>query len=255
MLEDNAHHEDEQHQHDRRSQNQQAESAQPVFEFGFWRAGPQPGRDIAEHRRRTRGEGHRRTRSADDGGAEEHEIGRVGARRPARGAGGRLVGWQRFACEHRLLNGEIARLDESRVGRDQIAGREPEHIARHDVPQRRLLPGAVSEHRGRRGHRRAKLIRRLLRPVRLPEVDRDTEHDHRHDDHGIDGLTERSGNRARDEQNDDERVREEVQQLDDGRQTPDGSRLVRAVLGQPPRRFGAAQALLSARHATSTAPH
>ena len=40
VLEDDAHHEDEEHQHDRRSQDQQAEPAQTVFEFGFWRAGP-----------------------------------------------------------------------------------------------------------------------------------------------------------------------------------------------------------------------
>jgi hypothetical protein len=114
--------------------------------------------------------------------------------------------------------------------------------------QRRLLPGAVSEDRGGRGHRRPESIRSLLRSVRLPEVDRDTEDDHRDDDHRIDGLPEGSGNRARDEKNDDEGIREEVQQLDDGRQTVNGSRLVRAVLGEAARRLGVAQSLFGTRH-------
>ena len=61
-----------------------------------------------------------------------------------------------------------------------------------------------------------------------------------------------AGNRARDEQDDDERVREELQQLNDGRQTTDRSRLVRAVLGEAPRRLGAAQSRFGARHPAET---
>ncbi len=159
VLEDNADHEDEQHQHDRRSQDQQAESVQPVFEFGFWCACPQPGRDVAEHRLRARRQGHRRARAAHDRGAEKHQIRGVGAGRAARTRWcvrrrDSLVGRQRLARQHRLLNGEIARLEKSAVRRHQIAGRQPDEIAGHDRPDRDFLPIGARNHPDRGGQRR-----------------------------------------------------------------------------------------------------
>jgi hypothetical protein len=49
----------------------------------------------------------------------------------------------------------------------------------------------------------------------LPEVDGDAEHHHRHDDERVDVLSQRPGNHARDEQDDDEGIREEAGQLND----------------------------------------
>ena len=61
------------------------------------------------------------------------------------------------------------------------------------------------------------------------------------------GCPRASGNRSRDEHDDDERIREEVEELNDGRQTANGSRLIRAVLRKAPRRLDAAEAF-RARH-------
>ena len=83
VLEHNAHQQDEQHQHDRRSKNQQTESPQPMFEFGFRRAAPQPHRDVAEHRLRTGRNRERRAGSADHRCAEKDQVGRVRPRRRA----------------------------------------------------------------------------------------------------------------------------------------------------------------------------
>src|ERR1019366_10690672 len=71
---------------------------------------------------------------------------------------------------------------------------------------------------------------------------------HRHDDERIDLLSERSGNRARHEQDDDEGIREKAEQLNDSREAPDGSGLVRAVRGEAPCRLATAQSLFGNRH-------
>ncbi len=66
---------------------------------------------------------------------------------------------------------------------------------------------------------------------------------HRYDDERIDLLSQRSSNRARHEQDADEGIRKEVEQLNDGREAPDGSRLIRAVRGEAPCRLDTAQSL------------
>ena len=251
VLERDAHQQDEQHQDDRRPQDQQAEPPQSALELRLRRrASP-----AARRCRRTSVCGPVAIASAvagaaDDRGAEEHQCGASGPGRVAPvAAAACLVGRQRLAGQHRLLDGEVARLEQPRVGGHQIAGRQPEDVARHDVAQRRLLPRAVAAARWRSGvtdaRRRSaaccdrydcqKLIATPSTTI-VTMISAST------------ALPERAGNRARDEQDDDERIREEVQQLHDGRQAPDGSRLVRAVLGEAPRRLGAAQSLFGARH-------
>jgi hypothetical protein len=60
-------------------------------------------------------------------------------------------------------------------------------------------------------------------------------------------LSQRSRDHAGDEQDDDERIGEEVEELNEGRQTLDGSRLVRTVARQAFGRFAAAQSWLGHR--------
>jgi len=82
-----------------------------------------------------------------------------------------LVGRQRLPCQHRLLNGQVARFDQASVGGHQIAGRQPKHIARHDGAKRHFPPLAVAQHGGGRRDRGAQSVGRVLRLIRLPEVD------------------------------------------------------------------------------------
>ena len=148
VLERDAHQQDEQDEHDGRPKDQQTESPQPVFELRLRRTGPQPHGDVAEHRLRAGRDGQRRSGAADDRRAEEHQMRRVGARRVAQAVGGGdLVGGQRLAGQHRLLNGEIARLEQACVRGHEIAGRQPEDVARHDV---RAAASRATPHRGAR---------------------------------------------------------------------------------------------------------
>ena len=54
---------------------------------------------------------------------------------------------------------------------------------------------------------------------------------------------------ARQQEDDDERIRKEVEQLHDGREAPDGSRIIRAVRGEAPCGLAGAQSLFGRRHA------
>ena len=188
-----------------------------------------------------RGRRQRRARAADDRRAEEHQVRRVGSRSRSRG------GRRRHACRPAATR-RSASIAEPRDRATRAAARRP-------APDRRPRAGTrspgttfrsgVSCQRPSRStvavgdHRRAQPLGRLLRPIRLPEVDRDAEHDHRHDDQRIDALAERADNRARDEQNDDERIREEVQRAaraprDGGREPARSARTARGAA--PPRR-------------------
>jgi len=81
----------------------------------------------------------------------------------------------------------------------------------------------------------------LLRPVRLPEIDRDAEDHHRHDDQRIDALSQRASDGARDEQDDDKGIGEQVEQLNDGREAADRNWLIRAVRDEEACRLDTAQ--------------
>jgi hypothetical protein len=93
-------------------------------------------------------------------------------------------------------------------------------------------------------------VRRLLRSVGLPEIGDNADEDDDEDDGGVGALAQRGGDRARDDQNEDERVRKQMQQLDERRQPAHRYRFIRAALGQPLRGLRAGQsahAITSAR--------
>ena len=152
-----------------------------------------------------------------------------------------LVGRQRLARQHRLLNGEVSRFDQPSVSRHQIAGGKPKHVTGHHRAEGHLPPAPVAEKRGGRRDGGVQPVGRLLRLIRLPEVDRDAQQDDRHDDRRIDTLAERRGNRARDEEDDDERIREQVPELREGGEAAPWDRLIRSTLLEPLPRLAARQ--------------
>ena len=68
-------------------------------------------------------------------------LGASASERRRRGAVGcLLLGRQRLAGQRRLLHVQVARLEQARIGRDEIAGAEPDDIARHQLTSRQLAP-------------------------------------------------------------------------------------------------------------------
>ena len=155
--------EDEQDEHEGRAEDQQTEPPQSVFELRFRRAAPQPRRDVAEHRLRPRRDCDRRADAAHDRRAEEDEMWSVWAGRLVAVGGRSLGGGQRLARQHRLLNREVPRVEQTSVGRHHVAGRQAKHVVRHYLSHRYLGPGPITEHGRCRDHRRSEPVRSLAR--------------------------------------------------------------------------------------------
>jgi hypothetical protein len=211
------------------AKNQQAETSKATLELGFRHAAAEPQGDVAEQRTRTGRDRERGRRAADDRGAEEHQLRSVRTGLEAVAGGCRFVRRKGFTGQHRLLHRQVARLEQTAIGRHEIAGGETEDVAQYDGSQRHLHPGAVPQDSGGWLDRCAEALRCPLRSVRLPEVDRHAKHDHRRDDEGVDVLSERSLDRTGGKQDERQRVGEQVQQLNDCRQATDRRGLVWTV--------------------------
>ena len=140
-----------------------------------------------------------------------------GARRIALHPGRHLLHGQGLAGQRRLVNVQVARLEQPAVRGDQIPGREANEVTGHDRPARQLGPLSVALHRGRGRHLLAELLRRLLRAPRLQQVDGDAEDHHPGDERGVDHLAQSRRQRCRHEQHERQGVSEQRQQLRQGR--------------------------------------
>ena len=113
---------------DGRAQDQQAEPPQAALELAFpARASASRAAMSPNMRLRAGGHGDRRAVPLTTDVPRKTQIRRVGpGRRRWRASAAPLVDRQRFAGQHRLLDGQIARLEQPRVGGHQVAGRQPE---------------------------------------------------------------------------------------------------------------------------------
>ena len=85
--------------------------------------------------------------SADDGGTQEDHVLRIGVGGDFL-ASRLLFDRQRFARQCRLLNVEIARFQEPRIGRDQVSGRQPHDVTGDNIGSPDFLPLPVAQHGG-----------------------------------------------------------------------------------------------------------
>ena len=170
---------DEEHEEEHRPHDEERELPRAALELGLGRPRRQARGDVAERGRRPRRDDQRRRRPAHDRRAEEDDVARV--RRLARRdleVARVLLGRHRLARERRLLDVEVARLEEARVGGH--AGRRPPAGRRRRAPAR----AAESRSRSRRGGRSPSARRRraalgdALRAVGLNEVEHHTQHHH-----------------------------------------------------------------------------
>ena len=148
-----------------------------------------------------------------------------------------LLGRHRLARERGLLDVEVSRLEEAGIGRNAIPRREPDDVTGDQVAPSNLPPGSIAEDGRRRGHGVAQSLGDALRAIGLDEVEDDAQHHHEDDDGGVDALAEDRGDDARDQQNDDQRIRQEQEDLDEAGRTGRPRGLVGADFTEPPARL------------------
>ena len=133
LCEEDVDGQDDDHHHQHDLGEQIAEVADAAFELGLRRAQSQPLGDLAEHGGLARLHNQHLGGSAADAGAHEDAVG------PLRQAGiGRdrrrlLLHREGFAGQHGLVDKEVVGFQHDPIGRDQAAGGEQHHIARHDL--------------------------------------------------------------------------------------------------------------------------
>jgi len=98
---------------------------------------------------------------------------------------------------------EVSRLEEARVGRNAIAGRQSDDVPGDQLAPSNLAPGSVAEGGCRRRHGVAQPLRDAMGAIGLNEVERHTQCHHEDDDGGVDPLAEHGGGEARDQEDDD----------------------------------------------------
>jgi len=153
-----------------------------------------------------------------------------------------LLGRHRLARQCGLLDVEVSRLEEARVGRNAIAGRESDDVTGDQLAPSNLEPGSIAEGGRRRRHGVAQPLGDAMGAIGLDEVEYDAQGHHENDDGGIDPLAEDRGGGARDQQNDDQRIRQEQEDLDEAGRARRARGLVRADLAEPSARLVGGQA-------------
>ena len=138
---------------------------------------------------------------------------------------------------------EVSRLEEARVGGHAVAGRESDDVAGDQVAPANLAPGSIAEGGRRRRHGVAQSLGDAMGAVGLHEVEHDAQSHHEDDDGGVDPFAEQRGGDAGDQQNDDQRIRQEQEDLNEAGRARRPRGLVRADLTEPPARFVGASGL------------
>ena len=137
---------------------------------------------------------------------------------------------------------EVARLEQARVGRHEIPGCEPNDVAGDELAPADFAPGSIAEGGCRRRDDVAQPFGGSMGAVGLDEVEHHTQDHHEDDDGGVDPLAEDRGGRAGDQQDDDQRICQEQEDLNETGRPRRSRGLVRADLAEPPARVVGRQA-------------
>ena len=136
--------------------------------------------------------------------------------RPTVQVGGILLNRQRLARESRLPHVQVVLLQKPRVGGNETACRELDHIAGHQLGHRNTVLGTVANHRCSKGDLLAQVFDGSLCLEHLVEVQDHAHHDDRDDDHRFHMAASGVRHATCHEQYQHERVGEEPKELDDG---------------------------------------
>ena len=95
----------------------------------------------------------------------------AGSATGGRQVAGALLGRVGLAGQQRLVDEQVARLEQPRVGRHQVARGQPHHVAGHQRLDRQLPLRAVAPHRRPQADRAPQGVDRVLGPQLLDEVE------------------------------------------------------------------------------------
>jgi len=138
-------------------------------------------------------------------------------------------------------------LEKLPVRRHEVSGKQADHVSRDDLAARHGNPDPVAPDRRRQRNPLPQAFGRASRPVSLNEVQRHGEHDHRDDDPGLEKFAEGGCDRARRQQDENERISDRRPKAPQQARPRRDAELVGPVLekasrrlrgGQPPRRLG-----------------
>ena len=234
---------DEQHEEEHRARDEERELPSAALELGLGRPRRQARGNVAERGRRPRRDDQRRRRPAHDRRAKKDDV--AGIRRLMRRGlevDGVLLSRHRLARQGRLLDVEVSRLEEARVGRHTISRHQPDDVTGNQVAPPDFAPGSIAESSCRRRDDVAQSFRDAVGAVRLNEVEHHTQDHHEDNDGGVDPLPEDRGGGTGDQQGDDQRICQEQEDLNETGRPWRARRLVRADLAEPPARVGGRQA-------------
>ena len=159
-----------------------------ALEFGQGRTQRKLAGDTSEHAGLTGGDDQQVRRAAAYAGAHEGAVAAFSQPGLGHDHPRHLGDRERLAGQHRLTDKEILGFQQHAIGRDQTAGREQHHVARHDRRRQQLEGLAVTQHLRVEGDLRAQLLDGVARHVFLHEAQYGAaEHDHQYHA-GIDPL-------------------------------------------------------------------
>jgi hypothetical protein len=218
----------EQRQKDRKAQDQETEVPYSLLQGGRRNIGRESRCDRAEsgsgsglHQQHGRLPG-------NDGGARKQRVMRVGgfARRTRRVVLARRKG---LARQDRFVELEFLRLQHDAIGRNEIASRSKDDIARHQRTYRQGDWLSVVHDVGVNRDGMTESLGFLFRAVFLHDVERHGERQHGDDDEEAAVVAADAGNRSRRDQKRDEGIENALAELDDEGLTMSGFEPVRAV--------------------------
>jgi len=210
----------EQHQQQREAHDQQAEAPRAGLEGSGWRWFFQAAGDAPDGGAPCGAPHQRARRAADHRAAAKQRAGRI--RVPVAALGQRIGGGAALdrvglAGQQRLVDEEVLRPQQLAVGRDQVAGRQQHHVARHQRVGCHLLLAVVTPDAHALRHLPRKLLGGLAGAALLREVEDDRQRHDGGDDAGAGGVAGRCRDGAGRQQQQHQRVGEAAQEL-----APDG---------------------------------
>jgi len=123
-----------------------------------------------------------------------------------------LVDWHRFAGQRRLVDTQVARLQQPYVRRQAVAGSQQYHIPGHQLGGIEVLLAAIAQHHRVRRQQMPNRLQRFFRLALLNEADHHVDHHHRQDHEGVDQMPHQAGYQRRGDQHIKQKIVEMTQQ-------------------------------------------
>lgn len=206
----------EKNQHDHDLRQQVPELPDALFEARLRRAERQFAGDLAEGRSRARLGDQRPRGAGTNRGSQEHRVGPFGQARRGWDGARPLLGRVGLAGQHGLVHEAVPGLEHRRVGRDQGASGEQDHVARHHAFERDGDRLPIAEHGGLGLHPLAEFLHSACGRVFLEEAEHRAAEDDDQDDPGVHPFPDEQGDGGGGDQDQQQRAAELGQEQADG---------------------------------------